>query len=75
MHFGTPAPYGGFAPLDPARAAVARAVGDRRQHAEMARRLYLSEKTVRNYASALYAKIGASSRSEAVLIARARQRE
>jgi len=43
--------------------------------AEMARRLYLSEKTVRNYASALYAKIGASSRSEAVLIARARQRE
>ena len=43
--------------------------------AEMARRLHLSEKTVRNYASALYAKIGASSRSEAVLIARARQRE
>ncbi|MBS1674003.1 MAG: response regulator transcription factor [Actinobacteria bacterium] len=43
--------------------------------AEMARRLHLSEKTVRNYASALYAKIGASSRSEAVLIARATQRE
>lgn len=42
---------------------------------EMARRLHLSEKTVRNYTSALYAKIGASSRSEAVLIARANQRE
>jgi DNA-binding NarL/FixJ family response regulator len=42
---------------------------------EMARGLHLSEKTVRNYTSALYAKLGASSRSEAVLIARAQQRE
>lgn len=34
-------------------------------------RLGISDKTVRNYVSSLYAKIGASNRSEAALIARA----
>lgn len=38
--------------------------------ARIAETLNVAEKTVRNYASSLYAKIGAESRSEAVLIAR-----
>ncbi len=36
----------------------------------IARRLYLSEKTVRNYVSGIFSKLAASSRAEAVVMAR-----
>ncbi len=40
-------------------------------HEDIARRLYVSRNTVKSHASAIYRKLGAGSRSQAVDIARA----
>jgi DNA-binding NarL/FixJ family response regulator len=39
-------------------------------NAEIARRLFLSDKTVRNYVSAVFTKLGVESRAEAIVLAR-----
>jgi DNA-binding NarL/FixJ family response regulator len=39
-------------------------------NAEIARRLYLSDKTVRNYVSSIFAKLGVRDRAQAVVRAR-----
>ncbi len=39
-------------------------------NADIARRLFLSDKTVRNYVSSIFAKLGVSGRPEAIVVAR-----
>jgi len=51
---------------------VLRAARDHGSVAELARRLHLSEGTVRNHLSAVIQKLGARNRSEAVAIAEQR---
>jgi DNA-binding NarL/FixJ family response regulator len=45
-------------------------LAQRRTNAEIAARLYLSQKTVRNYVSAIFAKLQVADRAEAGLLAR-----
>lgn len=49
--------------------AVLRLLATGRTNAEIARQLFLSEGTVRNYVSSIFAKLGASDRTQAAVIA------
>lgn len=62
----------GADPLTPRERDVLRAAADGSLNAEIARRLHLSEGTVRNYLSTAIQKAGARNRTEAVRIARER---
>ena len=46
-------------------------LADRRTNAEIAATLYLSQKTVRNYVSGIFAKLQVADRAEARFVARA----
>lgn len=59
-------------PLNERERRILRLAGDGLSSAEIARRLYLSEGTVRNYLSEAINKLGASNRIEAARIARQR---
>ena len=59
----------GLNPLTPRERDVLEASADGGTIAEIARRLYLSEGTVRNYLSACIQKTGARNRAEALHIA------
>ena len=48
---------------------ILRLLGEGLSNAEIARRLYLSEGTVRNYTSAIFDKLGVSDRTQAALMA------
>jgi two-component system response regulator DesR len=61
----------GESPLTTRETEVLRAARDGAPVATIARRLYLSEGTVRNHLSAVIGKTGASNRAEAVLAAEA----
>lgn len=56
--------------LTPAEAALARLVGEGLDNAQIAARLGLADKTVRNRLSTLYAKLGVEGRPQAVVRAR-----
>lgn len=59
---------GQSAPLDrlsPQERAILRHIGTGRSNAEISRLMHLSEKTVRNYASVIYRKLGVHNRVEA----------
>jgi two-component system response regulator DesR len=56
-------------PLTPRERDVLRAVRDHSTIAEVARHLYLSEGTVRNYLSSVIHKLGARNRMEAIATA------
>lgn len=60
----------GADPLTPRERDVLRAASDGSVNAEIARRLLLSEGTIRNYLSTAIQKIGARNRAEAVRVAR-----
>ncbi|MFD3451869.1 response regulator [Streptomyces sp. NPDC058691] len=62
----------GADPLTPRERDVLRAAADGSLNVEIARRLHLSEGTVRNYLSTVIQKTGARNRAEAVRIARDR---
>jgi DNA-binding NarL/FixJ family response regulator len=49
---------------------VAVAIGQGKSNAEIAAELYLSQKTVRNYVSGIFAKLQVADRAEAGLVAR-----
>jgi DNA-binding NarL/FixJ family response regulator len=49
---------------------VLRLAAEGRPNAEIARRLFLSEKTVRNHVSSIFAKLGVTDRASAVARAR-----
>ncbi len=49
---------------------VLRLLAQGHENREIARRLVLSEKTVRNYISNIYAKLQVNSRGEAIVLAR-----
>lgn len=59
-------------PLNDRERRILRLAGDGRSSAEIARKLCLSEGTVRNYLSEIINKLGASNRVEAARIARTR---
>jgi len=56
--------------LSPTKRAVLRLMAQGYNNMEIARKLTLSEKTVRNYVSIIYAKLQINSRVEAIVIAR-----
>ena len=62
----------GVSPLTERERDVLRAAAEHTTAAEMARRLFLAEGTVRNYLSVAMQKLGARNRGEAVDIARAK---
>jgi DNA-binding NarL/FixJ family response regulator len=64
---GTPAAFPG---LTPREREILDLVARGLDNASIARRLFLSDKTVRNSVSAVVRKIGASTRAEAVVLAR-----
>jgi len=64
-------PADAFPQLTGRELAVLELIGDRRTNAEIAATLFLSQKTVRNYVSAIFAKLQVADRAEAGLVARA----
>ena len=66
-------PGGGMARLTPREAEVVHLLADGLSTREISQKLALSEHTIRNYVSAIYDKLGVSSRVELALYAVARQ--
>ena len=66
-------PGGGIARLTPREAEVVHLLADGLSTREISRKLNLSEHTIRNYLSAIYDKLGVSSRVELALYAVARE--
>jgi two-component system nitrate/nitrite response regulator NarL len=66
-------PGGGMARLTPREAEVVRLLADGLSTREISQKLTLSEHTIRNYLSAIYDKLGVSSRVELALYAVARE--
>ncbi len=56
--------------LSPRERDVLRLLGEGHQNSQIAKKLILSEKTVRNYISNIYAKLHINSRGEAIILAR-----
>ncbi|SOD99489.1 response regulator transcription factor [Blastococcus haudaquaticus] len=67
---GAGATVGPFPQLSDREREVLRLVAEGRGNAEVARRLFLSEKTVRNHVSSIFAKLGVTDRASAVARAR-----
>lgn len=61
-----------FGPLSPREREVLGELADGRSNAEIAARLAIGEKTVRNHLSNLFAKLGVSTRAQAIVLARDR---
>jgi DNA-binding NarL/FixJ family response regulator len=66
-------PGGGIARLTPREAEVVHLLADGLSTREISQKLDLSEHTIRNYLSAIYDKLGVSSRVELALYAVARE--
>lgn len=66
-------PGGGIARLTPREAEVVHLLADGLSTREISKKLNLSEHTIRNYLSAIYDKLGVSSRVELALYAVARE--
>jgi len=64
-------PGDAFPQLTDRELEILRLLAQRRTNAEIAVRLFLSQKTVRNYVSAIFAKLQVADRAEAGLVARA----
>lgn len=64
-------PADAFPQLTERELEVLALLADRRTNAEIAAKLYLSQKTVRNYVSGILAKLQVADRAEARLVARA----
>jgi DNA-binding NarL/FixJ family response regulator len=64
------APVGPFPQLSDREREVLEFVAEGRANAEIARRLFLSEKTVRNHVSSIFTKLGVTDRAQAVAKAR-----
>lgn len=74
---GTPSIDGQAAPVDLAELtarenAILRLVAQGAANGEIARRLFISEKTVRNHLTNIFEKLGVDSRSRAIVVARDR---
>jgi DNA-binding NarL/FixJ family response regulator len=67
---GAGTPVGPFPQLSEREREVLRLVAEGRANAEIARRLFLSEKTVRNHVSSIFAKLDVTDRAQAVARAR-----
>ena len=65
------APGLAFPQLTEREVEILELLAERRTNAEIAAQLYLSQKTVRNYVSAIFAKLQVADRAEAGLVARA----
>ncbi len=66
-----PDPGLAFPQLTEREVEILELLAERRTNAEIAAQLYLSQKTVRNYVSAIFAKLEVADRAEAGLVARA----
>ena len=64
-------PSQAFPQLTDRELEILRLLAERRTNADIAARLFLSQKTVRNYVSAIFAKLQVADRAEAGLVARA----
>jgi DNA-binding NarL/FixJ family response regulator len=64
-------PSQAFPKLTDRELEVLQFLAERRTNAEIAAKLFLSQKTVRNYVSAIFAKLQVADRAEAGLVARA----
>ena len=64
-------PRQAFPQLTERELEILQFLAERRTNAEIAAKLFLSQKTVRNYVSAIFAKLQVADRAEAGLIARA----
>ena len=64
-------PRQAFPQLTERELEILELLAERRTNAEIAAKLFLSQKTVRNYVSAIFAKLQVADRAEAGLIARA----
>lgn len=64
-----------FPELSPREQDVLLAMADGRRNHEIARQLFLSEKTVRNHVTTIFAKLGVSDRAAAVAVAHDRARK
>jgi len=64
-------PADAFPQLTDREIEVLELLAERRSNAEIAARLFLSQKTVRNYVSGIFAKLQVADRAEARLVARA----
>jgi DNA-binding NarL/FixJ family response regulator len=68
--FSARSAVGPFPQLSERERDVLRLVAEGRGNADIARRLFLSEKTVRNYVTSIFAKLGVTDRASAVAVAR-----
>ena len=70
--FLPPAPAGGaeFVSLTPRERDLVELIAQGRDNAQAAARLGLSEKTVRNHITSIFAKLGVENRSQAIVLAR-----
>jgi DNA-binding NarL/FixJ family response regulator len=66
-----PDPSQAFPQLTDRELEILQFLAGRRTNAEIAAKLFLSQKTVRNYVSAIFAKLQVADRAEAGLVARA----
>jgi DNA-binding NarL/FixJ family response regulator len=66
-----PHPSEAFPQLTDRELEILQQLAQRRTNAEIAAKLFLSQKTVRNYVSAIFAKLEVADRAEAGLVARA----
>jgi DNA-binding NarL/FixJ family response regulator len=66
-----PDPGRAFPHLTERELEILRSLAERKTNAEIAARLFLSPKTIRNYVSAIFAKLQVADRAEAGLVARA----
>ena len=64
-------PSQAFPQLTDREVEILQLLAERRTNAEIAAQLFLSQKTVRNYVSAIFAKLQVADRAEAGLVARA----
>ena len=64
-------PSQAFPQLTDRELEILQLLAERRTNADIAARLFLSQKTVRNYVSAIFAKLQVADRAEAGLVARA----
>jgi DNA-binding CsgD family transcriptional regulator len=70
LKLGSGARLTAFEGLSPRERQVLALMTDGLSNAEIARRMHLSEKTVRNHASSLFEKLGVDSRAQAIVLVR-----